>query len=129
MVFTSLFMYLSEAGLFWLMVLGLWRVVGLFSSRVLRPVFPSVSVVDLRRWALWQVVFVAGWSVVFKLSLPVWLRSARGPLFHGGSQVFAGSAELVGVLFALWAMARIVMRSPAGVRLLFSKDRKGVNNS
>ena len=99
-------MYLGEAGLFLTMLLGLWRACAWLARGRLAVAFPSVTAADLQRWAFWQVVFVACWSVVFKLSLPLFMRTTSGPLWNGDSQWFALAAEGFGGLLAVWGLAR-----------------------
>ena len=104
MLFTSLFMYLSEAALFWMFAIGFWAALGRFAPR-LRRVFSNCSSEQLRLFAFWQVVFIAAWSVLFKIGLPPIMHSVNGPLFKGDSQIYANMSELIGtlaILFGIW---------------------------
>ena len=116
-------MYMSESGLFLLALYGAWVALGRFMLRALKRYkrdgwLDRLTFDQLRRFALWQVVFVAAWSVVFKLTLPFFMHSSHGPLYKGYSQYFAGTAELLGALLALYGLWRLVLLVPAGWKQL-----------
>lgn len=119
--FTSVTLYLSEAGLFWLFVVGLWECVKWAVGRwIVWPgddyvvIFPRVTESFLRRFALFQIVFVAVWSILFKAVLYVTLRhsTAHGLLSRSQSLGIAIPAECLLLVFMLvglwWATCRAV---------------------
>lgn len=108
--FTSVTLYLSESALLWLFFVGLWGAVKWAVRRcVVWPgddyvvVFPRVSEAFLRRFALFQIAFVAVWSILFKAVLYVTLRHsvAHELLSRGQSLGIAIPAECVLLLLML----------------------------
>lgn len=126
MLFTSLFVYLSEAILFLAMASGLWFVAGRFIAPLIKRLFPGLSVTNdfLRRFACWQVVFMAAWSVIFKLELPTFLRMKTGPLWSGPSQDYATGAEYIGSFLALIAIVRWLLKINSYFRTLWQTPKR-----
>jgi len=98
LVFASIELFCCEAVLFLVALGGFWWL----SSCVVRRlrVFPSVTGAQLVRFARFQTVFVAAWSVLFKLGIPP-VAVDRVVLDRGPSQIYANAAELFFVLFVM----------------------------
>jgi hypothetical protein len=85
--------------------------------------FPGVTADTdfLRRFACWQIVFLAAWSVEFKLILPDFLKMQTGPLWSGPSQYYATGAEYIGAFLALIALVRALLRIDSWSRTLWGR--------
>jgi uncharacterized membrane protein len=93
-------LYLSEAVLLWFLLGGLSWCAYRLSRRLRLAMFPSLTDGVLARFLMCQVLFVAVWSVVFKLLLP------RDPntihfLSTGGSQYYANGSEMAGMFLIM----------------------------
>ena len=123
MFFTSIFVYLSEAILALAMLSGLWFVLGRWIAPTIKRLFPGVNADTdfLRRFACWQVVFLAAWSVIFKILLPPFFHLTTGPLFTGPSQYYATDAEFIGSFLALIALVRALLMINSYFRTLWGR--------
>jgi hypothetical protein len=88
---TSFVFYLSEGGVVVFFLLGLWSLLGR-AAVVGHRTFPNVTERGLQRFSMWLVVFLAGWSLVFKELLP---DRGRIMLYTGGSVVYANVATML----------------------------------
>ena len=121
--YSSIFTYLSESFFFLAFCAGLWYVAGRYLAPAIKRLFPGITVTQefLQRFAVWQIVFVAAWSVFFKLMLPLYMHSKTGPLFKGPSQWFAGAAEYIGGVLALIAIVRWLLQIGSYFRTLLNR--------
>lgn len=109
LVWSSMFTWSNEGVTFLLFLVGLY-VLCLRLSRYLRRFMGSVTDVGLARFAVFQVVFLAVWSVIFKDLLPSFVRQPTGPLYHGWSQTFAMTAQDIGTVLAMVGLVVLVVR-------------------
>ena len=112
--FTSVTLYLAESVLFWFFFWGLWRVTtfAVATMRFRRKgagivyVCPNVDEAFLRRFAWFQIAFLAVWSICFKGVLYTTLKfsEAHYLLAKGQSLGIAIPAEVVILLLILCGM-------------------------
>jgi hypothetical protein len=124
--FTSVTLYLSEAVLFWMFFTGLWVLCGKFASRWIASGPVTLSLGDdpanvanqLRRFAFFQIAFVAVWSILFKGVLYTTLRASTSHylLAKGQSLGIAIPAECIILLLILWGVVKWWLRAAGRVR-------------
>lgn len=126
LLFTSFFIYLSEGALFCTFCLGLVIFSFRFMGPKLRKCFTFSHVTDqgLARFAIFLVVFVAAWSVLFKLSLPYVVRTPKGPLYHGDSQYYALASEGLGAILTCLGLIKVLFKVRSMVHLALSGQDK-----
>jgi hypothetical protein len=123
LLFTSVTLYLSEAVLLLAFFVGLWalclHVVALRDRRLnVNPwyLFPRVSERFLRRFAFYQIVFIAVWSILFKGVLYTSLDPAYSHylMAKGQSLGIAIPAECIILLLCLAGLVKFVVHARRG---------------
>lgn len=128
--FTTLTLFGAEAMLLVLFLTGGWMLVRRWVEPVVRRAAEAAGVrvvatpVELARWCVWLVVFVAVWSVVFKAVLYTTLRhsTAHVLLSKGQSLGIAIPAEVLILLMVLVGAVYWVVK---GVRYVEARTTRG----
>lgn len=128
LLFTSITLYLSEAVLFVMFFAGLWLLIKqIVKSRWIEHdtdfgmLFPNVGESTLRRFAFFEIVFVAVWSIAFKGVLYTTLNPAYSTYLMAKSQSLgiAIPAELIILVLVLVGIAHFTLRK----RVINSPDQ------